>query len=280
MIGMTIKLLMCGNDRVFCGMLLTVLSITEYNKDKIDLYIGTMDLTATDERYRPITESHASVLRGILRRANPASTVRIVDFTASFCRELADSKNLGSAYTPYAMIRLFAEEIEGIGDKLLYLDTDVMANGNIRELYSINVDDYHVAGARDYFGKFFFSPRYLNSGVLLINMKRMKEDGVFKKCRVLCRERKMLLFDQHAINKYAKKKLILSRRYNEQKRTDKNTLLRHFAMTIKWLPYFHTETVKPWQPDLVHKKLNDHTFDKIFERYERIVAALDAAQSP
>ncbi len=264
-----IKILMCGNKNVFRGMLLGVLSITKYNKDPITLYIGTMDLCDKDSRYLPISEDMRAMLEKILKSANPDSRAQLLDFSESFRRELINSKNLSTDYTPYAMIRLFADEIDGVGDKLLYLDTDVLFNGDVRELYDINIENYHLAGARDFFGKFFFSPKYLNSGVLLFNMPMMIRDGVFKKCRVLCNNKKMLLFDQHALNKYAKRKLILNRRFNEQHKTFENTLVRHFAMTIKWFPYFHTETVKPWQTELVRGKLCDRSFDDILDEYER-----------
>ena len=269
-----IQILMCGNDNVFRGMLLSVMSITKHCGRAIDLYIGTMDLSDKDERYLPITEDGRKIVESSLREANPESRAYLLDFGESFRRELIDSKNLVSAYTPYAMIRLFADEIyDMVGDKLLYLDTDVMAKGDISELYSVDVSDVHLAGSYDYFGKFFFfhvSRRYLNSGVFLFNMKKMVEDGVFKKCRVLCNERRMLLFDQHALNIYAKRKRTLPRRFNEQRKTKRNTLLRHFAMTIIWFPYFHTQTVKPWDRELMHGILNEHDFDDIYEKYDRI----------
>lgn len=266
-----INILMCGNDNVFRGVLLCVLSIIKHCKLPIRLYLGTMDLTDVDARYRPITEEMRSLAEEVLVGANPDSRATLIDFTESFRRELIGSKNMGTAYTPYAMIRLFADEICEIEEKMLYLDTDVMLLGDVSELYGKNVDGYHMAGARDYFGKIFFGPRYLNSGVLLFNMKKMREDGIFPLCRKLCNERKMLLFDQHALNKYAKRKLILKRRFNEQHETRKGTLIRHFAMTIKWLPYFRTQTVKPWQPQLVHEILKDSSFDDIFLRYEELI---------
>lgn len=265
------NILMCGNDRVFPGVLLCILSIVKYNKDPIRLYIGTMDLTDVDVRYRPITEKMRADAERLLKRANKDSTAVLVDFGESFRRELINSKNMGTSYTPYTMIRLFADEIGEIEDRLLYLDTDVMLKGNIRELYDKDVGNYHVAGARDFFGKVFFGPRYLNAGVILFNMDKMKEEGVFKLCRRLCNDKKMLLSDQHALNKYAKRKLILRRRFNEQHKNRKDTLIRHFAMTIRWFPYFHTETVKPWQTELIHEKLGDFSFDDIFLEYTRFL---------
>ncbi len=266
-----IKLLMCGNDGVYSGMLLTALATVKHTKRPIDLYIGTMELTDIDERYRPIGRDMADTLLRILREGNAESCVHLLDFSEDFRRELADSKNMKSSYTPYAMTRLFADRIDGVGDKLLYFDTDVMPIGDISELYDLDIAAYHMAGVRDYFGKFFFGNRYLNSGVLLFNMKRMKEDGAFARCIDLCRNKRMLLFDQHALNKYAKKKLILNRRFNEQKSTREGTLIRHFAMTIKWLPYFRTQTVKPWQPDRMHGILHDYAFDDVIERWQNII---------
>ena len=266
-----IKLLMCGNEGVYSGLLLTALSCVKHTKRPIELYIGTMSLTDIDERYTPISKRMAQTVEGVLKEGNPDSCVHLLDFSEDFRRELADSKNMTSSYTPYAMIRLFADRIEGVGDKLLYFDTDVCPMGDIGELYDLDVEGYHMAGVRDYFGKFFFGNHYLNSGVLLFNMKRMREDGVFPRCITLCRDKKMLLFDQHALNKYAKKKLILHRRFNEQKSTRRGTLIRHFAMTIKWLPYFRTQTVKPWQPDRMHSILHDYAFDDVIEKWQQIV---------
>jgi lipopolysaccharide biosynthesis glycosyltransferase len=272
----SMKILMCGNENVFRGVLLTVLSVIEYTDRPIELYIGTMDLTDVDGRYRPITEDMTELLRSVIKEKNPISEVHLIDFGESFRRELIHSKNLTSSYTPYAMIRLFADELyPSVGDKLLYFDTDVMARGNIEELYDTDLGDYHLAGVRDYFGKIFFGPRYLNSGVFLFNMKAMVDDGVFKKCRVLCNDKKMLLFDQHALNKYAKRKLILNRRYNEQRKTSDKTLIRHFAMTIRWLPYFRTENIKPWDRELVRGKLKDYSYEEIYKKYDRIKEAAD-----
>ena len=269
-----IKILMCGNDNVFRGILLTALSIIKYTDSPIDLFIGTMDLSDKDERYLPITEQARELLERVLREKNFESKVHLYDFTESFKRELINSKNLTSSYTPYAMIRLFADEIYSVvGDKLLYLDTDVIARGDIYELYSMDISDYHLAGSFDYFGKIFFSfvsLKYLNSGVFLFNMKKMTEDGVFKKCRALCNEKKMLLFDQHALNIYAKRKKVLPRRFNEQRKTKKNTLLRHFAMTIRWFPYFRTQTVKPWDRELMHGILKEYDYDDLYKKYDVI----------
>ncbi len=269
-----LNILICGNKGVFDGMLLCALSIIKHSSRKINLFIGTMDLTDLDPRFVPISEDDAAVIDKLLKEKNPESSARIIDFGENFRRELINSKNIKTGYTPYAMIRLFADECELLPDKLLYLDTDVLLSGDIGELYDVDVENYDLAGVRDNYGRFFIYPNYLNSGVMLWNLKAIREKGIFRRATNLCNKKKMLLMDQSAINKYAKKKLILPRRFNEQSKNRSDTLVRHFSMRIKWFPIFKTVKIKPWNFDLIHEKLKLHEYDDIFEAFDKIKKGL------
>lgn len=273
-----INVLICGNDGVYDGMLLCTLSIIKHSSRKINLFIGTMDLTELDERFVPISEEKVAVINKLLKERNPESSARIIDFGENFRRELINSKNVKTGYTPYAMIRLFADECELLPDKLLYLDTDVLLSGDIGELYDIDVENYDLAGVRDNYGSFFIYPNYLNSGVMLWNLKAIREKGIFRRATKLCNDKKMLLMDQSAINKYAKKKLILPRRFNEQAKNRSDTVVRHFSMRIKWFPVIKTVKIKPWNFDLIHEKLGIHEYDDIFATFENIKKGLEAKQ--
>lgn len=273
-----INILMCGNRGVFDGMLLTTLSIVKHSSRPISLYIGTMDLTDIDPRFLPISEYEINVLDSVLKEKNSESTAQLIDFEENFRRELINSKNIKTGYTPYAMIRLFADECESLGDKILYLDTDVLLSGDIGELYDVDVKDYDLAGVRDHYGRFFIYPNYLNSGVMLWNLKAIREKKIFRRATKLCNNKRMLLMDQSAINKYAKKKLILPPRFNEQHKNKKDTLVRHFSMRIKWFPYIRTEKIKPWNFDLIHEKLGLHEYDDIFEQFENIKKGMQTKQ--
>ena len=48
-------------------------------------------------------------------------------------------------------------------------------------------------GLKTAYGRFFMSPRYLNAGVLLLNMEKIKETGLFKKARALLNKKKGVL---------------------------------------------------------------------------------------
>lgn len=67
-------------------------------------------------------------------------------------------------------------------DKVLYLDSDIVINGSIKELYDLNIDDFYVAAVEDpTFDrhnelKMSKNSKYFNSGVMLINNKKWRDD--------------------------------------------------------------------------------------------------------
>lgn len=264
----TVNIFMCGNSGVGDGIILAALSLVKHSDRVINLIIGTMDLSNIDVRYTPVSRADADTVEKILTERNPDSRVTLVDMGREFRREMSGSKNLESSYTPYAMLRLLAD-LFPMPEKLLYIDCDVLFARDVSLLWDTDVSDYHLAGVRDHYGRWFINPNYINSGVMLWNLKKMREDGVLAACRELCVKKKMLFFDQDAINKYAKRKLYLPSRFNDQHGYKKNTVIQHFSMYIKWIP-FRTEAVKPWQPELMHSRLGLYEYDDIIEKWREI----------
>ena len=267
-----INIMFTGNYKVYDGMLIASISILKHCKSPITCYILTMDLTEEHPNFRPISINQATRLELLYQETNPLSKVILIDVKDIYLRELKDSPNSKSAYTPYTLLRLLTDKIDGIPDKLLYLDTDIIANGNIEELYNIDVSNYEIAGARDYYGKIFFYPRYLNAGVLLMNINKIKESGLLSKATRMCNKRKVFLPDQTAINRHARKKLIVSSNYNEQKKLKSNTIIRHFSMTLKFFPKFKKQNIKPWHIDDMHNILGIYEFDDTLKRYQEILS--------
>ena len=266
-----INIMFAGNYKVFDGILIASMSILKHCKEPITAYMLTMDLSEQNPNNKPLSNEHIAYLDALYKEANKESKVIAVDVRDVFLKSLDNSPNKESFYTPYALLRLLAEDLDIIPDKVLYLDADIVANGNIKELYDIDIEKYEIAGVRDYYGKFFFYPRYLNSGVLLMNMKRIRETKLLSRAMTLCNTKKVFLPDQTAINKYAKKKLILKSRFNEQKKLKKDTVIRHFSMTLKFFPKFKKQNIKPWHIDQVHEVLKIHEFDDILDRYQEII---------
>lgn len=265
-----INIMFCGNKKAFDGILIATISMLKYTKEALHIHIITADLHDIDNNFVPILESQKMLIENLLKEVNQNSKVTLIDITEKFKDEMFSSTNMKTHYTPYIFLRLFADEISELPDKILYLDADIVFYDDVKKLYDINIDDYDFAGAKDYFGKWFIDYKYLNSGVLLMNLKRMRDSQVLSKCREMCVNKKMLLPDQSALNVKCKKKLYLPRKYNEQKARKNDTVIRHFSMTIKFFPRFKTINIKPWHIDDIHNVYKINDFDDIIKKYLEI----------
>lgn len=265
-----INILYCGNDKVFDGVLLSLLSITKHNKEALNVIILSLDLTEKDPKFTMFSEKHRVVLEKEIKAVNNESQVKVLDVKNLYVQTFENSKNENTLYTPYALIRLIADRIEEVPDKVLYLDYDTMAYNNIRELYDIDLENYELAGVLDYYGKFWIDKNYMNSGVLLCNMKEIRNTKLFEKCVELLKVKKLVLPDQSAINKMVKKYKLLPSKFNEQHKLAPDTVIRHFSAIVKYLPFPHKYNIKPWHVEKLHKKYKCYEFDDIIEKWQKI----------
>ena len=266
-----INIVFCGNDRAYDGIVISLLSICKHTKEPLHVYVLTADLQEESEAYKPLTSKHQEQLEKIAKKQNQKSAISLIDITKMFQEEMMQGVNMTTSYTPYIFLRLFADRIHELPGKILYLDNDIVCYQDIKPLYDMDVRNYDFAAVKDYFGRWFIDRKYINSGVLLLNLDKLRKDDTLKKCREMCKTQKMLLPDQTALNKYCKSKLYLPFKFNEQKKMHNDTVLRHYSMTIKFFPYFHTLKVKPWEIDRIHDIYNDHNYDDILEEYLKIV---------
>ena len=268
-----INIMFCGNHAVFDGFLTAALSIMKRTdtKEPFRFIILTMDVSHLDPRYTPMTEAQAQLFRHAIERYNPENTLELIDVTDLYKKEFDGCPNEDAYCSPYTVVRLLADLIDTIPDKLLYLDCDVMFNRDVRLLYDIDVSDVEYAAARDHYGKFLINPNYINAGVLLFNMKMMRETGILGRARELLRRKKLLFADQSALIRSTTKRRVIAGRFNDQKFLKKSTVVRHFSKRLFYLPYPHTDNVKQWHVERVHKIFGYRVFDDIFDEYLALV---------
>ncbi len=266
-----INLIFCGNLKVKNGILLCLLSMIKHTESPLNVYIFTADIRELDKNYIPITQRDIKEIEKIIKSKNILSKVTLITLGKEFNDWIISSKNKLSFYTPYTFLRLFSVKISVLPDKFIYLDTDIMINGDIKNLFDIDISNYELAVVLDRYGKKFIKHNYFNSGMLLINKKMVMETNLFEKVKELCVNKKMAFPDQTALNKCAKKVLYLPRKFNEQGKIKNNTVVHHFCKRIKWLPFFHTINIKPWQIELVHKKYKIHNYDDIYNEFKNIL---------
>ena len=96
-------------------------------------------------------------------------------------------------------------------DKIIYLDSDVIVQTDLSPLYSIDLETFAIAGALETAadGQMTNMPlskpvRYINTGVLVMDLKRLRQEGFFLKCKDIYEKyaKQISWADQCIINKY------------------------------------------------------------------------------
>ena len=257
-----LNLLFCGDRNIGDGLAFSLLSLRAHFKGEMDVYVLTADPC----------EEFSDLIRRLdrkVRESNRGSRVRLFDCSAQFNAN-PPSANMGTRFTPSCMLRLYADLVPGLPDRVLYLDYDVVCHADPSEYYNQPIDDIDYVATLDYYGAWFYTPfkhDYCNSGVLLMNLRNMKDSGLLERCREYCRTRKAFLPDQHALNFCEPLRRIVPSIFNDQRRHHTDTLFRHYSTTWRVFPYPHTVGVKPWEQERMHRQLDDHSCDSIYEEF-------------
>lgn len=200
-------------------------------------------------------------------------------------------KNQMSRFTIGAMFRCSLPELLPDLNRIIYLDADLFVNRDIKELWDVDVREYCLAGVVDEGVNIHNYPRilnkypeikkesYFNSGVLYMNLKKLREFGNLKKLVVdfLVENPEAGLPDQDALNVLFHDKVLyldgnwnqfvyLHRKDNVEK-LDK--AIFHYAATLLMLyshsqidiEYFRTICRTPW----IDYEMN-HQFEQCFGR--------------
>ena len=117
-----------------------------------------------------------------------------------------DAPNLNTQFTKFALIRCYFTEILPY-DKILWLDVDTIVLNSLDDLWNIDMSDSFIAGVIDIPAMTNHARRlntifnkYVNTGILLMNLKRMREYGIFDKLISLLSGPRLLYPDQDALN--------------------------------------------------------------------------------
>ena len=266
-----INILLAGNKKVFDGALTEIISIIRRTKEPIKCYIFTADVSRLNENFVPITDEQVEFLDRYVKLKNHKNSVIKVDVTNLYEKEFLNSPNETAYCTPYTLLRLLADKIDDIPDKIIYLDIDMMIANDLSELYDIDISDYEYAAVKEKYGCWLIRPDYINAGMLLLNMKKIKETGLLEKARNKIKNKKMLFADQDAVFWSTTKKKIIPRKFNEQSKFNrKDTVVCHFCKRLMFRPFIHTTNFKQWDIEKVHNELKCHTFDEDLNEYLKL----------
>ena len=171
-------------------------------------------------------------------------------------------------FTSAMYLRLFAPDLLVGEDKILYLDCDTLVLKDVLTLYNTKLNDAVFGGVIDKEGakssKIPLAPddNYINSGVLLMDLKTLRECGFVEQIKRLYKqyENQITWHDQCLINKYAEgQKFLLDPKWNcqiyagraiqniEDLKRLQNASILHFVGKIKpWHNWSDPYIAKIW----------------------------------
>jgi len=198
-----------SNEKYFDMLMTSIYSLLSHNND-VSLYIY---LNSKKQNYfkklEQLAENFGSKLHFF-------SSKEIQALIASMDFKIESYLSLETYF------RLFLDKLVQL-DRILYLDVDTLVLDNLEELYLSNLDQDYLIAARPYdkslpwvkgiMRKYDLRRGYFNSGVLLLNLRRLKNTNNLHDAIVIASEKK--INDQYALNiVFDMKFLEISPRYN------------------------------------------------------------------
>lgn len=155
----------------------SIVSLVENNKsfEKINIYF-IQNCISVENRDR---------LESLTKRYEQLSIIWL-DFS-KWIKQLELNMEWNISISAYARL-LITEMLKNDINKVLYLDCDIIINQSIEDLWNIDIAEYYVGAVQDAVNAEIKNAvgvkkkeSYFNSGVLLINLKKWREDHISEK---------------------------------------------------------------------------------------------------
>lgn len=170
-------------------------------------------------------------------------------------------RNFNVSLTTYARLFIASLLPEGI-DKIIYLDCDALVLGSFKELWDIDLGENYIGGVLDTvpdslkeaFG-FEAEENYFNAGVLLINLRKWREDNVEAEFLKFMEDNQSRFYqhDQGIINNvFRDKSIVVDPKFN---------LMGHFSyLDYNLSKKFHTMKNSYYSEEIMKNAFNNPVF--------------------
>lgn len=135
------------------------------------------------------------------------------------------SPNYNTQYSKVSYLRCYFSKILK-EDKILYLDVDAIVVDNIEDLWKMDMEDNVLIGIHEggewnrYLGTYGLDETYINSGVLVMDLKKIREEKLDDSMLYLLNKNKYWFPDQDVINLVCRNRvLIVDNKYNSTETT-------------------------------------------------------------
>lgn len=230
-------------------MLVTLTSIFSNTKLKINLHILTFD----DEiNHKELKEKLNSLFKGKL---TSISIIKLSSFEFNHTKHFFLKHISIAAYG-----RIFIPDVLKHLSKVIYIDSDLVFNYDIKELWETNISKHNIAGVKEswftHFQRLHLHKKYpylknmknssyINSGVMVLNPKKLNEEKFSEKVSNFFKENKKIHFgDQDIINYLLPEKKIIDSSWN----VTLNFFLKYrYNIFNKAKVVHYVSAAKPWR---------------------------------
>ena len=136
------NVLYCGDKNIEDGLIISVLSLLKNVETVINVYVLTIN--SKEWNINGVTDKCIDVLDKKMKLINKENHIKKIDITEIFEKEVP-ARNMKSRFTPCCMLRLFADEITELPNKILYLDNDVICRKDCQDFYNQDMENYEIA---------------------------------------------------------------------------------------------------------------------------------------
>lgn len=136
------NVLYCGDRNIENGLIISILSLLKNVEESLNIYVLTIN--SNKWNIEGVTDNCIDVLNSKLKKINDENFIEKIDITELFEKE-APVQNMKTRFTPCCMLRLFADEIKELPNRILYLDNDVICRKDCKEFYNQDMENYEFA---------------------------------------------------------------------------------------------------------------------------------------
>lgn len=166
----------CSINRDFIQPMCVMLhSLSEHTSYNIKVHILHTKLSKNDEDYIQQTFKYDDKLEFLFYQVN--------------VELFYDMTNLRDGLSIETFFRLLLpQEMPENIDRVLYIDADVVINDDVSKIYNLDIENYYLAGVVDVYEPFLDTIKfesitdYFNAGVLLINLKKWRDENFLMQC--------------------------------------------------------------------------------------------------
>ncbi|UJF29146.1 glycosyltransferase family 8 protein [Kaistella sp. 97-N-M2] len=279
----SIPIVFCFDNNFALPAFISISSLSYYAKEQthyIVYCVVNKDLTDANKAH-------------IQSLSNKNLTINFVEAKSTF-----QNAHQHRGITESTYYRLMLHDLLPQENKILYLDVDVLINDDLSELYNINLDGYIIGGVRNlyihqvfeehlveipYWKEHFSNAKYtyINAGVLLINLEKIRLTKIWEKWLELAKY-KWEYHDQDILNMSCKNKILfLSPKFNatyavRAKGADQWDLFSKYELSEKPVIY-HFTAKKPWDSKYMDQstvwwnfvKNNTTQYSYFYKRYNK-----------